>query len=80
MKVTDICKEVEQEVTRAVEMFGPQKSPHESLGIIYEEFEEFKEEVFQFNLRKGRDTRPNMRTELIQLAAMAVRAIHDLEL
>jgi formiminotetrahydrofolate cyclodeaminase len=34
-------------------------------------------EVKAYNLPKGRDTRPKMREELIQLAAMAVRAITD---
>ena len=48
--------------------------PHYYLGVIEEEFEEFKAEVFKFNLGKNRDTRPAMKAELLQLAAMAMRA------
>jgi len=48
--------------------------PHLYLGVIEEEFEEFKKEVFAFNLKKNRDTRPAMKAELLQLAAMAMRA------
>jgi hypothetical protein len=48
--------------------------PHYYLGVIEEEFEEFKAEVFKFNLGKNRDTRPAMKVELLQLAAMAMRA------
>lgn len=72
-----IAEETEKEVARAVSLFGPMRGPHEALGVIEEEWEEFKKEVFAFNLNKGRDTRPAMRTELIQLAAMAMRAVHD---
>jgi hypothetical protein len=79
-EIGNVCQEIAIEVTRAVTLFGPQASPHESLGIIMEEFDEFRQEVYRFNVAKGRDTRPAMRTELIQLAAMAVRAIHDLNL
>jgi hypothetical protein len=72
-----IVDQVQAETYRAIELFGPHASLHESLGIIEEEFEEFKKEVFAFNLAKNRDTRPQARTELIQLAAMAVRSILD---
>ena len=48
--------------------------PHYYLGVIEEEFEEFKAEVFKLNLGKNRDTRPAMKAELLQLAAMAMRA------
>lgn len=75
-----LVHEIAGEVYRASILFPPHHSPHESLGVIEEEFEEFKMEVFDFNLRKGRDTRSKMRTELTQLAAMAVRAILDLDL
>jgi hypothetical protein len=75
-----LIQEVEAEVLRAQELFRPHISPHESLGIIQEEFEEFKNEVYRYNFAKGRDTRPAMRKELIQVAAMAIRAIYDLDL
>lgn len=74
----EIAHEVSEEASRAASMFSPMASPHEALGVILEEFEEFKDEVKAFNLRKGRDTRPAMRIELIQLAAMCLRTIKDL--
>lgn len=69
--------EVMTELHKARKAFPPIASPHEGLAIIWEEFEEFKEEVFRHNLSKGRDTRPRQREELIQLAAMCLRAIAD---
>jgi hypothetical protein len=76
-KIWGIATEVANEVIRASKMFDPMHSPHEALGVIEEEWEEFKDEVWVFNPRKGRDTRPRQREELIQLAAMAVRAVLD---
>lgn len=70
----DVLNEVGAEFDRA-KIFPPFHSPHEALGVILEEFDEFKDEVYRFNLFKNRDTRPAMRTELIQLAAMAVKGI-----
>lgn len=75
-----LAEAVRVEAERAASIHGPMNSPHEALGVIREEYKEFEEEVFDFNLAKGRDTRSKMRTELIQLAAMCLRAIHDLEL
>lgn len=72
-----IVGEVLDEVMRATSMYLPLNSPHEAHSVIAEEFEEFWDEVKAYNLRKGRDTRPRMREELIQLAAMAVRAVTD---
>jgi len=72
-----LLKEVLNELERARSLFKPIYSPHEALGIIREEYSEFEQEVFKFNLAKGRDTRPAMRKELIQLATMALRAVLD---
>lgn len=69
--------EVTTELARARSLFKPIYSPHEALGIIREEYIEFEKEVFEFNLAKGRDTRPAMRKELIQLATMALRTVLD---
>lgn len=76
-KEQQLMKEVEAELSRARSLFKPIYSPHEALGIIMEEFDEFKDEVYAFNIAKGRDTRPKMRVELIQLATMALRSILD---
>lgn len=80
MKIRHIINAIDEEARRAESLFPPHNSPHESLGVILEEFEEFKDEVKKYNLAKGRDTRPAMGKELVQLAAMCVRAIHDLKL
>lgn len=80
MDVLKTCEEVFAEVTRVGSLHPPMASPQEALGIIQEEFNEFALEVYRFNPRKGRDSRPEMKAELIQLAAMCVRAIADLEL
>lgn len=76
-KVWGIAGEVADEVVRASQMFGPMTSPHEAYGVIKEEFDEYWDEVKAFNPRKNRDTRPRQREELVQLAAMAIRAILD---
>lgn len=76
-RINEIVAEVAAEVLRATTMFDPLNSPHEAEGVIREEFEEFWDEVKAYNPRKNRDTRPQMRTELIQLAAMAVRGVLD---
>ena len=67
-----LMTEVATELARARSLFKPIYSPHEALGIVQEEFDEFKEQVYAFNIAKGRDTRPEMREELIQLATMAL--------
>lgn len=72
-----LAHEVAKELVRARSMFPAIYSPHEGLGVIREEYLEFKGEVWKYNPNKGRDTRPAMRTELIQLAAMALRTIMD---
>jgi hypothetical protein len=72
-----ILKEVETETLDAAIKFAPMHGPHEAFGVIFEELDEYWDEVKAYNLRKNRDTRPRQREELIQLAAMAVRAIYD---
>ena len=75
--IAQIIGEIQAEVLRATRLYAPMNSPHEASSVILEEYEEFWDEVKAFNLPKGRDTRPAMREELIQLAAMAIRAITD---
>lgn len=74
-QIEQLVREVAEELTRATSLYGPMRGPHEALGVIEEEFIEFRDEVFAFNLNKDRDTRPEMRKELIQLAAMALKAV-----
>ena len=72
-----LMTEVQTELARARSLFKPIYSPHEALGIIREEYMEWEAEVYKFNLAKGRDTRPEMRKELVQLATMALRTVLD---
>lgn len=79
-RICALLFEVGTEIERAEGLFPAIGSPHEALGLLDEEFREVRDEVHAFNLAKGRDTRPAMRAELIQLAAMCVRTITDLGL
>ena len=73
-----IYEEIEAEVNRARKLFDPFNSPHEGYAILLEEMDELKEQVWRFNLTKNRDTRSAMRSEAVQVAAMAIRFIEDL--
>ena len=73
--IREALVEVEHELEQAMRTYGPIASPHEAHSVIGEEFEEFWEEVKERN----QDTEA-MRRELIQTAAMCVRAIIDLKL
>lgn len=73
----DALAQVAAELERARSQHAPLNSGHEAYAVILEELDEFKAEVW----KKRRERNPAaMRTELIQLAAMAIRAIEDLEL
>ena len=65
------------ELARAMELHKPFNSAHEAYAVILEELDEFWEEV-----RKRRESRSElaMRSELVQIAAMAMRTIIDLNL
>jgi len=79
-KLLPLTEEVQTEVERAESLFPSIRSLHEGFGVISEEFDEFKAEVWKLNLKKGRDTRAQAREELIQVAAMALRIIRDCDL
>ena len=77
-KYDDVALEVAVEASRAGTIFPPMNSPHEASAVIREEFDEYWDEVKKHNTSKpDRDTRPRQREELIQLAAMCIRAITD---
>jgi glutamyl-tRNA reductase len=61
---------IRQEFLRASALHPKMHSLHEAEGVIREEFEEFWDEV-------KIDDAAAARVELLQLAAMAVRALHD---
>jgi hypothetical protein len=74
---TVILAEIEHELWDAEAAHASMNSAHEAFAVILEELDEFWEEV-----RKKRSERLNtkMRDELVQTAAMCVRAIRDLNM
>lgn len=75
-KLTRITNEVTDEVTRAIILHPSQHSLHEAYGVILEEVDEFWDEVKK-NPTKHWDRGVKAREELVQIAAMAIRAIYD---
>lgn len=71
----DFAQLVEAELARARAKHGSIRGPHEALGVILEEFDELKAEIY----RKVLDREATLE-ELVQLAAMCRKAAEDLEL
>ncbi len=72
--ILSILNDVGAEYDRAISLHKPFNSAHEGLGVIWEEFEELKREVFQQSVNRDKAA---MREECVQLAAMACRFIVD---
>lgn len=72
---TDIIGEVTREFSRATELNGTFNSAHEGYAVILEELDELWQEV---KLKERLRSKEKMRIEAIQVAAMAVRFVHDL--
>ena len=70
-----VLAEIGAELDRATKLHGPMKSAHEAYSVILEEVDEFWDEV-----KKRVPDKVEMRKELIQIAAMAARAVEDLNL
>lgn len=63
---------VRAELIRATELYGPMQTMHEAYGVIAEEFnKEFLDAVHA-------NDRDQARKELVQVAAMATRALIDI--
>jgi hypothetical protein len=75
---TDPLHQVRQELQRAQRQHAPLNSAHEAYAVILEELDEFKAEVW--GTRADARDPARLRAELIQIAAMAIRAIEDLGL
>lgn len=71
--INDVCDELK----RARSKHCTLNSAHEAYAVILEELDEYWEQV---RLRRQDRDRAKMRLELVQIGAMAIRAISDLNL
>ncbi len=81
MATEDILEEVRQERINQDEVFGmmPRRdTPSGWLAVLAEEFGEYARDVNDKRFENG-EYRDNMRNELVQVAAVAVAAIEDLD-
>lgn len=67
---------VRLEVLAAAEVYPPYNSAHEAFGVLWEEVDEFLDEV---KLKQPLRMRVRMRKELTQIACVAVRALAALD-
>lgn len=73
--IGEIAAEAAMEANRATELFAPFNSAHEGFAVLNEEFDELKAHVWTNQKRRDLDA---MRKEAIQVAAMAIRFVHDI--
>ena len=67
-----LLAEVDDEISRSLALHGGYNSHHEAYAVILEELDEYWEEV----RKKTADRRPSdMKKELVQVAACAVKAV-----
>ena len=69
--IVDLCGAVETEAVAAVINHGPFRSAHEAYGVLAEEVDEFWDEVKR---KRAERSKERMRAELIQVAAVAIKA------
>ena len=72
---TAIAAEAANEADRAAHMWPPFNSAHEGFATLHEEFDELKAHVWTNQKKRDLDA---MRKEAIQVAAMAMRFVHDI--
>lgn len=70
-----IADDVAEEFFAATRLFGPFHSAHEAYGILLEEVDELWDEI---KAKQGSREPEKIRKEAIQVAAMAIRLIHDI--
>ncbi len=74
-EIVRLTGDVGVEAARALVRHGPFRSAHEAYGVLLEEVEEFWDEVRK---RDGVRSKELMRAELIQVAAVAIKAAASL--
>lgn len=74
-RVDVIAMVVSRELKQAMNKFKPFNSAHEGFAVLLEEVDELWDEVRTKDVNKD-----NLRKEAVQVAAMAMRFIHDLNL
>ncbi len=74
MDIKTIMVQIENECLAASQQYPEFHSAHEGYGVLTEEYRELETEIFKNH--QHRDL-TKMRHEAIQVAAMAVRLIHD---
>jgi len=72
-----LLNELDEEIKKAQAKHAPMVNSHEAYAVILEEVDEFWDEVRKQTQDRERSA---MRKELLHIAAMAMRAIHDLNL
>lgn len=70
-----IGQAVVEELRTAMQAYPAMNSPHEGCAVIREEFEELWDEVKEKQSDHDLDA---MRIEAVQVAAMAMRFVHDI--
>lgn len=73
-ELDQILLDVVAEFERATDKHGSLNSAHEAYAVILEEIEEVWEEVKK---RSAKRNPYRLRAELVQVAAMAIRAVYD---
>lgn len=75
--MTPFATAVQAECDRASELYGPMANMYEALGVILEEIDEFKAEVWK---KKSERSHVNMGRELVQIGAMLQRTVENLSI
>lgn len=72
--IDQLLEKVREELIKATQKHGAISSPHEGYAIIKEELEELWDEI-----KQDKGSHLHAYEEAIQIAAMAIRYIHDIQ-
>lgn len=75
----EYSKEIFEEMAHASTLFAPFNSGHEGYAVLLEEVDELWEAV-KLNKKRHPERYDLMRKECIQVGAMALRFLHDMEI